>query len=59
MDAIQGVMINMRVPSALAEAIDDWRSAQPQIVSRSEAFRVLAQKGLETIPELPKRVRVA
>lgn len=39
--------LEMRVPTAFLEAVDDWRRAEKDLPSRSEAIRRLAALGLE------------
>jgi hypothetical protein len=36
----------MRAPTALLRAVDDWRRRQPDLPSRSEAIRRLIEAGL-------------
>ena len=41
-------LFNMKAPPEFYQAIDDWRRAQPSIISRSEAVRVLVYRSIET-----------
>jgi hypothetical protein len=41
-----GVMVSTRLQPELLKQLDDWRRAQPDLPSRPEALRRLAEKGL-------------
>ncbi len=41
-------MFNMKAAPSFYKMIDDWRRAQPELLSRSEAVRVLIQKGINS-----------
>ena len=46
-------MLTFRLPTHFKQTIDDWRSAEPDKPSRSEAIRWLIGQGLDV--ELKKR----
>jgi hypothetical protein len=41
-----GQMVGARLQPELLKQLDDWRRAQPDLPSRPEALRRLAEKGL-------------
>ena len=41
-----GQMVGTRLQPELLKRLDDWRRAQPDLPSRPEALRRLAEKGL-------------
>jgi hypothetical protein len=41
-----GLMVSTRLQPELLKRLDDWRRAQPDLPSRPEALRRLAEKGL-------------
>jgi len=41
-----GLMVSTRLQPELLKRLDEWRRAQPDLPSRPEALRRLAEKGL-------------
>ena len=48
-------MLTFRLPTHFKQTIDDWRSAEPDKPSRSEAIRWLIGKGLKVELEARKK----
>jgi len=46
--------LQMRIPTSLLKAVDDWRRKQDDLPSRSDAIRRLVELGL-TVKQRPKR----
>lgn len=43
--------LQLVVPSSLMQRVDEWRRKQPRIPTKSEAIRMLLERGLEPLVE--------
>jgi hypothetical protein len=52
---VQDVPMQMRVSGEFIKALDDWRNAQPDRPSRSEAIRRLVEQAVAELSPLARR----
>jgi hypothetical protein len=46
--------VRLQLEGAIFEEFEDWRREQPKIPSRSEALRLLLERGLAAGPDRPR-----